>query len=207
MRRSGILRYDERGNLHSLNPPKVFPALGRHRFENRKSRHWKLLRFSLRQPEYAEDNPLLFWPIHCAQLLIRVQKPTFEATLTRSSPLRSPSLTKCGRSPALAALFSPADEVPLEVMEFDFREAGSYHYRYTWGDVSSAAIQFACTVPTLAKLRIRAMRLAFFLESRSSRNFIAAEARLTFGVTSNKQASEAVLSVPMPIKIVCRESP
>ena len=65
-------------------------------------------------------------------------------------------------------------------MEFDFREAGSYHYRYTWGDVSSAAIQFACTVPTLAKLRIRAMRLAFFLESRSSRNFIAAEARLTF---------------------------
>ena len=65
-------------------------------------------------------------------------------------------------------------------MEFDFREAGSYHYRYTWGDVSSAAIQFACTVLTLAKLRIRAMRLAFFLESRSSRNFIAAEARLTF---------------------------
>ena len=69
---------------------RVFPALGRHRFEDRKSRHWKLLRFSLRQPEYAEDNPLLFWPIHCAQLLIRVQKPTFEATLTRSSPLRSP---------------------------------------------------------------------------------------------------------------------
>ena len=84
--------------------------------------------------QYAEDNPLLFWPIHCAQLLIRVQKPTFEATLTRSSPLRSPSLTKCGRSPALPALFSPAGEVRLEVMEFDFRAAGSYHYRYTWGD-------------------------------------------------------------------------
>jgi uncharacterized protein YndB with AHSA1/START domain len=31
---------------------------------------------------------------------------------------------------------SPADDIRMEVLEFDFREGGVYHYRYTWGEDS-----------------------------------------------------------------------
>jgi uncharacterized protein YndB with AHSA1/START domain len=62
-------------------------------------------------------------------------KPTFEATLTRRFAAPLSLVYQVWTEPwHLQHWFSPADEVRLEVLEFDFREGGSYHYRYTWGD-------------------------------------------------------------------------
>lgn len=62
-------------------------------------------------------------------------RPTLEARLVRrfKSPLAL--VYQVWTQPEhLERWLSPADDVRMQVVEFDFRVGGDYHFRYTWGD-------------------------------------------------------------------------
>jgi uncharacterized protein YndB with AHSA1/START domain len=61
-------------------------------------------------------------------------KKTLEAVITRRFPYPVALVYRMWTEPRhLERWLSPADEIRLEVMEFDFREGGEYCFRYTWG--------------------------------------------------------------------------
>jgi uncharacterized protein YndB with AHSA1/START domain len=62
-------------------------------------------------------------------------KPTFEAVIVQQleAPIELVYRTWAERE-HLPQWLSPSDDVTLEVLQFDYREGGDYHYRYTWGD-------------------------------------------------------------------------
>jgi uncharacterized protein YndB with AHSA1/START domain len=63
------------------------------------------------------------------------QNPTLEATLIRrfAAPLAL-VYQVWTEVRHLERWLSPADDIRMEVLEFNFREGGAYHYRYTWAD-------------------------------------------------------------------------
>ena len=62
-------------------------------------------------------------------------RKTLEATLIRRYPHPISLVFEMWSQPRhLERWLSPADEIQMEVVEFDFREGGAYHFRYTWGE-------------------------------------------------------------------------
>jgi uncharacterized protein YndB with AHSA1/START domain len=60
-------------------------------------------------------------------------KPTLEATLVRRFTSPVSLVYEAWTQPRhLEHWLSPADEIRMEVVEFDFREGGGYFFRYTW---------------------------------------------------------------------------
>jgi uncharacterized protein YndB with AHSA1/START domain len=62
-------------------------------------------------------------------------KASFEAKLVRRYPNPVALVYEVWtQSRHLERWLSPADDIRMEVIEFDFREGGEYFFRYTWGE-------------------------------------------------------------------------
>jgi uncharacterized protein YndB with AHSA1/START domain len=62
-------------------------------------------------------------------------KPTLEARLIRRLPYPVATVYEMWTRPHhLERWLSPGDEIQMQVIAFDFREGGEYHFRYTWHD-------------------------------------------------------------------------
>jgi uncharacterized protein YndB with AHSA1/START domain len=63
------------------------------------------------------------------------RNPTLEATLIRRFAAPLALVYQVWReSRHLERWLSPADDIRMEVLEFEFREGGAYRYQYTWGE-------------------------------------------------------------------------
>ncbi len=61
--------------------------------------------------------------------------PSFEATLIRRFANPVSLVYQAWTQPQhLERWLAPADDIRMQVVEFDFREGGDYYFRYTWGE-------------------------------------------------------------------------